>query len=452
MMQSKAYGIALDKKVAGRWKLPENARVVAAGNELEDSLVANEMAEPLYDRFAHVNIETNAENWLEWAVTPESYYERLDYKKEDRSRQKIHPAIYAYISYKGDEVLRTPYNREHPEPHADPRRWKMASDMLYASNNPNTLKAIVGEDLTVDVTSDQVRAPSTMYVVLPGIVTAYEYHSNVSNNTTVPSSLSGIELARRIVDVANGDTVSTSDPEVYGNYFDLSPNYHGEVDKDYFMIDAVNGDSHTYYYYNVSESGNMCWSDPFFVTGEIPFAQEEVIGGFLNVPDTTLDGGYVYRDDTGHLRLLDYSLLRSGTLAYQLGEDFDIPSGVSSRTGCMRRSTYSERGSLHPHTAVAVSHPAHRRRYEAFRELGKHDPGIAPILRYPGRMGGRHSHAGYRAVCGVASRSRGLQHRESPVHHSFCRQQGEVGGGQFRGPQVFRNKRFRFRVGPSVYG
>ena len=71
------------------------------------------MAEPLYDRFAHVNIETNAKNWLEWAVTPENLYERLDYKKEDKERQKIHPAIYAYISYKGDEVLRTPYNREH---------------------------------------------------------------------------------------------------------------------------------------------------------------------------------------------------------------------------------------------------------------------------------------------------------------------------------------------------
>lgn len=150
MMQSKAYGIALDKKVAGRWKLPENARVVAAGNELEDSLVANEMAEPLYDRFAHVNIETNKENWLEWAVTPESFYERLDYNKETQPKQKIHPAIYAFISYKGDEVLRTPYNREHPEPHADPRRWKMASDMLCASNNPSTLKAIVGEDLTRD--------------------------------------------------------------------------------------------------------------------------------------------------------------------------------------------------------------------------------------------------------------------------------------------------------------
>ena len=150
MMQSKAYVIALDKKVAGIWKLPENARVVAAENELEDSLAANEIAEPLFDRFAHVNIETTAESWLEWAVTPESSYEKMDYKKENTERPKIHPAIYSYISYKGDEVLRTPYNREHPEPHADPRRWKMASDMLYASNNPNTLRAIVGEELTED--------------------------------------------------------------------------------------------------------------------------------------------------------------------------------------------------------------------------------------------------------------------------------------------------------------
>ncbi len=153
MMQSKAYGIALDKKVAGRWNLPENARVVAAGNELEDSLVANEIAEPLYDRFAHVNIETTAESWLEWAVTPENTYERLDYKKDKKTRPKIHPAIYSYISYKGEEALRTPYNREHPQPHADPRRWKMASDMLYASNNPNTLRAIVGEELTRDFTA-----------------------------------------------------------------------------------------------------------------------------------------------------------------------------------------------------------------------------------------------------------------------------------------------------------
>ena len=189
MMQSKAYGIALDKKVAGRWKLPEQARVVAAGNELEDSLVANEMAEPLYDRFAHVNIETSAENWLEWAVTPESFYERLDYKKEEQSRPKIHPAIYAFISYKGDEVLRTPYNREIPEPHADPRRWKMASDMLYSSNNPNTLRAIVGEDLARDFMSFCMQPTITIEDVIKGNYTEEDLEMDLGRELATVSGL-----------------------------------------------------------------------------------------------------------------------------------------------------------------------------------------------------------------------------------------------------------------------
>ena len=189
MMQSKAYGIALDKKVAGRWKLPKNARVVAAGNELEDSLVANEMAEPLYDRFAHVNIETTVEGWLEWAVTPESFYERLDYKKQEEPRQKIHPAIYAFIAYKGDEVLRTPYNRENPQPHADPRRWKMASDMLYASNNPNTIRAIVGEDLTRDFISFCMMPTITIQDVIKGNYTEQDLEMDLGRQLATVSGL-----------------------------------------------------------------------------------------------------------------------------------------------------------------------------------------------------------------------------------------------------------------------
>ena len=188
MMQAKAYGIALDKKVAGRWKLPENARVVAAGNELEDSLVANEMAEPLYDRFAHVNIETTVDSWLQWATTPEEYYERIEYKKEE-ARAKIHPSIYAYISYKGEEVLRTPYNRENPQPHADPRRWKMASDMLYASNNPNTLKAIIGEELTIDFVSYCKMPTITVEDVIAGNYTDEDINIDVGRKLATIAGL-----------------------------------------------------------------------------------------------------------------------------------------------------------------------------------------------------------------------------------------------------------------------
>ena len=195
MMQAKAYGIALDKKVAGRWKLPENARVVAAGNELEDSLAANEMAEPLYDRFAHVNIETTVDSWLEWAATPDSTYERMDYEAEDRSRPKIHPAIYGYISYRGEEVLRTPYNSEKPEPHADPRRWKMASDMLYASNKPETLRAIVGEDITRDFISFCQIPTITVEDVIKGNYTKEDLDMDIGEKLATISGLVGVDSA-----------------------------------------------------------------------------------------------------------------------------------------------------------------------------------------------------------------------------------------------------------------
>ncbi len=194
VMQAKAYGIALDKKVAGKWKLPENARVVAAGNELEDSLVANEMAEPLYDRFAHVDIETNAESWLKWAVTPENIYRRIDYRKGTEPKQKIHPAIYGYISYRGKGVLRTPYNKENPKPHADPRRWKMASDMLYASNNPNTLRAIIGEDLTMDFIYFSKLPTITIEDVLNGNYTEEEIDAmNIGRRLATIGSLIAVE-------------------------------------------------------------------------------------------------------------------------------------------------------------------------------------------------------------------------------------------------------------------
>ena len=146
-----------------------------------------------YDRFAHVYIETDAESWLEWAVTPESIYERLDYQKEDKQRPKIHPAIYAYISYRGDEVLRTPYNREKPEPHADPRRWKMASDMLYASNNPNTLKAIVGENLTRDFVSFCTIPTITIEDVLQGNYTEEDLNLDIGRKLATVAGLVAVD-------------------------------------------------------------------------------------------------------------------------------------------------------------------------------------------------------------------------------------------------------------------
>lgn len=89
-IQGIAFNIVLDREVNGIWKLPENARIVAAGNDMKDSLAANQLAEPLFNRFAHVYIKTTTESWLKWA-----------------SEHNIHPAIYSYIAYKKGETLRS---------------------------------------------------------------------------------------------------------------------------------------------------------------------------------------------------------------------------------------------------------------------------------------------------------------------------------------------------------
>ena len=149
-IQGMAFNIILDGEVNGKWKLPENARIVAAGNDLNDSLAANEMSEPLFNRFAHVYINTTVDSWLKWAITPNTEYKRLDYKKEE-PETKIHPAIYAYIAYKSYsniDVLRTPYNGE--KPNADPRKWEMASKVLYKTKKPEMLRSLIGEELTKD--------------------------------------------------------------------------------------------------------------------------------------------------------------------------------------------------------------------------------------------------------------------------------------------------------------
>ena len=130
-IQGIAFNIVLDREVNGIWKLPDNARIVAAGNDMKDSLAANQLAEPLFNRFAHVYIKTTTESWLKWA-----------------SEHNIHPAIYSYIAYKKGETLRSKYDGE--KPNADPRKWEMASKMLYATGSPEMLRALVGEDITIE--------------------------------------------------------------------------------------------------------------------------------------------------------------------------------------------------------------------------------------------------------------------------------------------------------------
>ena len=192
-IQGMAFNIVLDGEVNGIWKLPENARIVAAGNDLNDSLAANSIAEPLFNRFAHVYINTTVDSWLMWASTPKQSYQRLDYQKGEEF-QKIHPAVYAYIAYKayrGQDVLRTPYNGV--KPNADPRKWEMASKVLFQTRTPEMLRSLVGEEITADFTSFCRQQVITVQDVINGNYTNRDLEMNLSEKFATAVGLSSVD-------------------------------------------------------------------------------------------------------------------------------------------------------------------------------------------------------------------------------------------------------------------
>lgn len=182
---------------------------------------------------------------------------------------------------------------------------------------------VVNLDYTVDSPSDSARAPSTMYVVLPGKVTEIN---------KVSSRPDGFRLG-----YTTRADIPSEESDMWNDYFDIDNfAYKGSAGHDYFEYiysykDESGAMKSTSYFFVVkTTSEKATYSNPVFLTGQIPLAQEDAVGGFYNVPTTAIDAGYVYRDENGHLRLLDYALLRSGTLAYQLGEDFTSPANLTT--------------------------------------------------------------------------------------------------------------------------
>ena len=125
--QAVIFKIVLERFVNNRWPLPENARIVAAGNDRNESSVAHDLAEPLFGRFAHIYIRTTVENWMPWAV-----------------RKKINPYVMEFLA-NNDLYLRTSFTGT--EGYADPRRWEMVSRVLDSSGNDFSLiEPIVGHE------------------------------------------------------------------------------------------------------------------------------------------------------------------------------------------------------------------------------------------------------------------------------------------------------------------
>lgn len=221
---------------------------------------------------------------------------------------------------------------------------------------------LVREDYTVDVDTTIESAPSTMYILLPGRIKTLKQvdHETAQQLPDLPESLRSGVLLDTFEDTYEGlDNVQYVENEIdsgrvnvmyqaMGGGHEVADsltkgkenlnNFRGTIDKDYFIFDVtkiwtdssnVDHNAHEFVWYTPKSTEPVEFATrPLIITGNIPLAQEDVIGGFLNVPDTQYGGGYVRRNDDGYLQLVDYDLLATGVLAYQLGETFTCPSGL----------------------------------------------------------------------------------------------------------------------------
>ena len=107
---------------------------------------------------------------------------------------RIHPSIYAYIAYKsvnGEDVLRTEYNGE--KPNADPRKWEMASKILYATKQPEMLRALIGEDLTRDFVAFCQQQVITVDDVINRRYTRQDLEMNLAERFATAVGLSSVD-------------------------------------------------------------------------------------------------------------------------------------------------------------------------------------------------------------------------------------------------------------------
>ena len=121
-----------------------------------------------------MDINTTTDKWLKWA-----------------RRSRIHPAIYAYIAFKRGETLRSPYDGK--KPNADPRKWEMASKMLYATGQPEMLRSLLGEEITDEFVKFCSQAVITVEDVIKGDYSEEEI-SNMNTSERYATTV-GLSLA-----------------------------------------------------------------------------------------------------------------------------------------------------------------------------------------------------------------------------------------------------------------
>lgn len=146
-IQSLVYSIVLDRAGKdGLWPLPKNCAVVAAGNENADNLAAYPLTNALFRRFSHIYFDSDINKWFDWALNINDTVKLPEVSLKE-VKEKMHPSILAFLMT-NRQAFYQDLDEESPKIVTDPRKWEIASKILYKTNNPYSLKPAIGDELT----------------------------------------------------------------------------------------------------------------------------------------------------------------------------------------------------------------------------------------------------------------------------------------------------------------
>ena len=134
-VQSAAYQLILNRRI-GKYKLPDNVVMVAAGNRESDKGVTFRMPTPLANRFIHQEMKVDFSSWQEWAVN-----------------KNIHKDVVGYLSFAKQDLYDFDA-KSASRAFATPRSWTFVSELLEDEDSDddtimNLIAGTVGEGLAV---------------------------------------------------------------------------------------------------------------------------------------------------------------------------------------------------------------------------------------------------------------------------------------------------------------
>ncbi len=120
-VQAVAYQLVLDRKL-GTYELPPGWIIMAAGNRVTDRSISNQMPAALANRFIHLDVSSDVDDWLAWAGNEGS----------------VNPLVRGYIKFRPANLC-----VEKIEPAAKafptPRSWAFASKIIDRTANDLSL-------------------------------------------------------------------------------------------------------------------------------------------------------------------------------------------------------------------------------------------------------------------------------------------------------------------------